>query len=165
LNPGSVAALATAAPVAAAAPGDGSLTRVKGKTGCVAAAGGSKPLRALRAGCGRARALRDPYAIVVSADGRHVYVGSSGGIAAFARDGRTGALRQLQGSAGCVSARRGAGCGAARGSGFGTLALGPGGRFLYAGTSAGLSVFRRNARTGRLVQLLRRRRLRHRQSR
>ena len=207
-------ALATAVPAPAAAAGDGSLTRLKGKTGCVAAAGGSKPLRALRAGCvraraldglgrvvvspgggsayatssdsdavavfrrvdrtgalrqldgragcvsvagrhrcGRARALRDPYAIVVSADGRNVYVGSGGGIAAFARDGRTGALRQLQGSAGCVSARRGAGCGAARRVGFGTLALGPGGRFLYAGSSAGLAVFRRNARTGRLVQL------------
>jgi DNA-binding beta-propeller fold protein YncE len=208
-------ALATAVPAPAAAAGDGSLTRLKGKTGCVAAAGGSKPLRALRAGCvraraldgvrrvavspgggsvyataadsdavavfrragrtgalrqldgragcvsvagrhgcGRARALRDPYAIVVSADGHNVYVGSGGGIAAFARDGRTGALRQLEGSAGCVSARRSAGCGAARGLGsVGTLALGPGGRFLYAGSSAGLAVFRRNARTGRLVQL------------
>jgi DNA-binding beta-propeller fold protein YncE len=33
------------------------------------------------------------------------------------------------------------------------LAFGPGGRFLYAGSDAGVAVFRRNARTGRLVQL------------
>jgi DNA-binding beta-propeller fold protein YncE len=209
-----VALLGLPAAASAAAAGDGSLTRVTGRAGCVAATGGSQPLRALRAGCvrarvldglgrvvvspgggsvyataadsdavavfrrvdrtgalrqldgragcvsvagrhgcGHARALRDPYAIVVSADGRNVYVGSGGGIAAFARDGRTGALRQLRGSAGCVSPRRGAGCGAARGVGFRTLALGPGGRFLYAGSSAGLAIFRRNARTGRLVQL------------
>jgi DNA-binding beta-propeller fold protein YncE len=129
----------------------GALRQLQGRAGCVSVAS--------RRGCGRGRALRAPSAILVSPDGRHVYVGSSSGravgaIAAFSRDRRTGALRQLQGSAGCVSGRRRAGCGAARGLGFvSSLALGPGGRFLYAGSSAGLAVFRRNARTGRLVQL------------
>lgn len=85
-----------------------------------------------------------------------MYVGSwpDRAIVAFARNPRTGALRQLSGAAGCVSGRRRGDCGAGRGLGFvSTLALAPGGRFLYAGSSAGLAVFRRNARTGELVQL------------
>ena len=46
------------------------------------------------------------------------------------------------------------GCAPARGLGFvSSLRLSPGGRFLYAGTSAGLVAFRRNARTGQIVQL------------
>jgi DNA-binding beta-propeller fold protein YncE len=126
----------------------GKLRQLRGRAGCRRHRGGR--------GCGRARALRDPSAIVVSPDGRHVYVGAlrSQAIAVFARSRRTGALRQLGGRAGCVSDRPGARCGQGRAlSRPSALALSPGGRFLYAGSDAGIAVFRRNARTGRLVQL------------
>jgi DNA-binding beta-propeller fold protein YncE len=126
----------------------GKLRQLRGRAGCRRQRGGR--------GCERARALRDPAAIVVSPDGRHVYVAAlrSGSIAVFARGRRTGALRQPRGRAGCVSGRPGARCGRGRAlSRPSALAFSPGGRFLYAGTDAGVAVFRRNARTGRLVQL------------
>jgi DNA-binding beta-propeller fold protein YncE len=126
----------------------GKLRQLRGRAGCRRHRGGR--------GCGRARALREPAAIVVSPDGRHVYVGAlrSRAIAVFARGHRTGALRQLRGRAGCVSDRPGARCGQGRAlSRPSALAVSPGGRFLYAGSDAGIAVFRRNARTGRLVQL------------
>lgn len=126
----------------------GALRQLRGRAGCLSLAG--------RHGCGGARALRDPFAIVASPDGRNVYVASAPGhaIVVFGRDRRTGALRQLRGSAGCVSDRPGVGCRAGRAlAGVSSLALGPGGRFLYAGTGTGLAVFRRDTRTGRLVQL------------
>jgi DNA-binding beta-propeller fold protein YncE len=126
----------------------GALSQLHGRAGCVS-------LHA-RHGCGRARALRDPYAIVVTPDSRSVYVGSWSGqtIVSFARDRRTGALRQLAGAAGCVSGRPSGDCGRGRGLGYvSSLAVSPGGRFLYAGSSAGLAVFRRNARTGHIAQL------------
>jgi DNA-binding beta-propeller fold protein YncE len=126
----------------------GKLRQLRGRAGCRRHGG--------RRGCGRARALRDPATIVVSPDGRHVYVAAlgSGAIAAFARNRRTGALRQLRGRAGCVSGVPRAHCGRGRAlSRPSALALSPRGRFLYAGSDAGIAVFRRNTRTGRLVQL------------
>jgi DNA-binding beta-propeller fold protein YncE len=124
----------------------GALHQLRGRAGCRRQGGGR--------GCGRARALRDPLALVVSPDGRFVYVGSSQAIAVFGRNRRTGALRQLRGGAGCVGGRPGAGCGAGRAlTVVSSLALGRDGRFLYVGSQAGIAVFRRNARTGRLVQL------------
>lgn len=124
----------------------GALRQLRGRAGCRRQGGGR--------GCGRARALRDPLALVVSPDGRFVYVGSSQTIAVFERNRRTGALRQLRGRAGCVGGRPGAGCGDGRALAVvSSLALGAVGRFLYAGSQAGIAVFRRNARTGRLVQL------------
>jgi DNA-binding beta-propeller fold protein YncE len=125
----------------------GTLRQPRGRAGCLSLTGGRR--------CGRVRGLREPFAIVVSPDGRHVYVGAAPGrIFAFARSRRTGALRRLDGKAGCVSDSPGAGCGRARAlSGVSSLAIGPQGRFLYAGTTKGVAVLRRKVRTGRLVQL------------
>jgi DNA-binding beta-propeller fold protein YncE len=124
----------------------GALRQLRGRAGCRREGGGR--------GCGRARALRDPSSLVVSPDGRFVYVRSSRAIAVFGRNRGTGALRQLRGRAGCVGGRPGAGCGDGRAlAGVSGLALGRGGRFLYAGSQDGIAVFRRNTRTGRLVQL------------
>lgn len=125
----------------------GTLRQLRGRAGCVRNGGGR--------GCGRARALRDPWRIVVSPDGRHVYVASFGSraIAVFARNRRTGALRQLKGRAGCVSDRPRAGCGDGRAlAAPNSLALSPGGRFLYVGGN-GIAVLRRNVRTGAVVQV------------
>lgn len=66
--------------------------------------------------CTRARALAGPVALAVSPDGRNVYVAAAGSdaLSVFARDRRTGALRQLAGAAGCFSQRPGGGCASAR---------------------------------------------------
>jgi Lactonase, 7-bladed beta-propeller len=86
-----------------------------------------------------------------------VYVASftSDAIAVFRRNRRTGALRQLRASAGCVSDRGADGCRDGRALADPTsLALSPSGRFLYVGSErGGVAVFRRNLRTGRLSQL------------
>jgi DNA-binding beta-propeller fold protein YncE len=142
-------ALASAVPAQpAVAANDGSLERLKGKAGCLSVAG--------RHGCARARALDAPSGVAVSPGGGSVYVASRGSdaVGIFRRSSRRGALRQLRGRAGCVRDRPGAGCGDGRAlAAVSSLALGPGGRFLYAGSGSGIAVFRRNARTGRLVQL------------
>lgn len=55
--------------------------------------------------CEPAVALRQPYSVAVSRDGRQVYVASkdSAALAVFSRDRRTGSLRQLATPEGCVS--------------------------------------------------------------
>jgi DNA-binding beta-propeller fold protein YncE len=98
-----------------------------------------------RGGCTAGRALYGPESVVVSPDGRNVYVGSSGGLAVFARNGKTGALRQLPGSAGAV-----------RPLSLAALAVSPDGRNVYAVTSPNdheaLLLFRRNRTSGALTR-------------
>ena len=90
-----------------------------------------------RGACVAGRALDGPESVVVSPDGRNVYVGSSGGIAVFARVARTGILRQLTGSAGAL-----------REPGVLALAVSPDGRNVYAVSGPNdhelLLAFRRN---------------------
>ena len=59
---------AALAPPAAAA-GDGSLTRLDGKAGCLSVAGARG-----KRGCTRVRGLAEPRGVAVSSDGRNVYV-------------------------------------------------------------------------------------------
>jgi DNA-binding beta-propeller fold protein YncE len=56
-------------------------------------------------GCARVRAFNSPQALAVSPDGRFLYVAVSPGasVVTFSRNLKTGALRQLRGSFGCVS--------------------------------------------------------------
>ena len=97
---------ALAPPSASAAP-VGALSQLRGSAGCVADAG--------HGGCARGRGIPSPISVAVSPDGRSAYVASfSGAVGIFARDRRTGALRQPRGRAGCVS-RRGRGGGAGGG--------------------------------------------------
>ncbi|HET9675080.1 MAG TPA: beta-propeller fold lactonase family protein [Gaiellaceae bacterium] len=56
-------------------------------------------------GCLKARAFNSPRALAVSPDGRFLYVAVSPGasVVTFSRHLKTGALKQLRGSFGCVS--------------------------------------------------------------
>src|SRR5262249_53926779 len=115
----------------------------------------------------------DATSLVITADGRFVYVASQyanaanvqvGGIAVFSRNRTTGALRQLPGKLGCISAD------GSSNAGPGTCAVGrevddvsnvhltPDQNFLYASNYdgpplSGIAIFRRNATTGTLHQL------------
>jgi DNA-binding beta-propeller fold protein YncE len=123
------------------------LEPLPGGEGCVTQ-GGSGDCRA-------GRALESVSGLVVSRDGRHVYaaVRDSGAVAAFRRDGRTGALRQLAGRRGCVGGTRADGCAAGRNlAGSRALALSPDGRSVYVATAGGLAVLARDRRSGALRQ-------------
>ena len=138
---------ALAPPSASAAP-VGALSQLRGSAGCVADAG--------HGGCARGRGIPSPISVAVSPDGRRGYAASfSGAVGIFARDRRTGALRQLRGRAGCVS-RRGRG-GRARGRGLAPLrfvTVSPDGRSVYIFSLGGVvAVFARNRRTGAIRQL------------
>jgi hypothetical protein len=88
-------------------------------------------------------------------DGRHVYaaVRDSGAVAAFRRDARTGALRQLPGRRGCAGGGPTDGCAAARNlAGARALTLSPDGRSVYVATAGGLAVLARDRRSGALHQ-------------
>jgi DNA-binding beta-propeller fold protein YncE len=143
---------------AAAQASPGALTQLSGAKGCLV--GGKKPA----AGCARARALEGPgpfmgsRAIAVSADGRNVYVASSGSdaIAVFRRNQKNGTLSQPSGAAGCVALKGADGCAAAVGlAGPNSVALSPDGRTLYATSrdSSSLTAFRRSSKTGALRQI------------
>ena len=131
----------------------GALRQLPGKQGCLGPS--------TRGGCAVGRALYGPESVVVSPDGRNVYTGASGGLAVFARNGRSGALRQLRGSAGCLLApARAANCshgGALRRLSPTVLAVSGDGRNVYALTSsdqrAAVIVFRRNRSGGALTRL------------
>jgi DNA-binding beta-propeller fold protein YncE len=82
----------------------GALRQLPGKRGCIGHRGAGP--------CAFGRALARPAAIAVSPDGRNVYVAAteSSALSVFARNRRSGALRQLPGSKGCLSQRPGGGC-------------------------------------------------------
>ena len=137
----------------AAAPPDGSSSRTA-QAGCIHRTGINR--------CAPGRFVTSPEDVVVSPDGRFVYVGSFGNnaIAIFARNRRTGRLTQLSGRRGCIHHQpndpRPHRCNPARALGGPVaLALSPGGQNLYvaATKSDALSVFTRNRRTGALTQL------------
>jgi WD40-like Beta Propeller Repeat len=150
----------------------GVLHQLPGRAGCLSRNAGDEDGPAT---CTRVRDLDtgDATSIVISADGRFVYVASQyenssnadiGGIAIFSRNLKTGALHQLRGLPGCVSAD------GSSNEGPGTCAVGrevdgvsnvhitPDQKYLYASVydeqpHSGIAIFRRNPRTGALRQL------------
>jgi DNA-binding beta-propeller fold protein YncE len=107
-------------------------------------------------GCATGRALDGPDVVVVSPDGRNVYVGAFKGsaVAVFTRNPSTGALAQPSGTSGCISYAPLAECtpGAALAAPEG-MAISPDGDNVYvAALSSALDVFTRNPSTGALTQ-------------
>ena len=144
----------------------GALTPLVGTAGCLSEE------RAVPA-CASARALEGAFGVAVSPDGRNVYVATgfdrrvdgaqpsggfeASGVAAFARNPATGALRQLAGRAACISERPTASACADGRALEGALAvrISRDGRNAYVAASASnaLAVFSRDAKTGALRQL------------
>lgn len=129
----------------------GQLAELQGAAGCVHS---SK-----RKGCRHVPAVGAPQGIWLSPDGRYVYVlspGGRGGLVVFASDRQSGALRKLDGKAGCVRADRVQGCATVRGLRDAVdAAISPDGRHLYliGSEPPAVAVFNRNRRTGGLSQL------------
>jgi DNA-binding beta-propeller fold protein YncE len=140
----------------------GSIEQLPGRAGCLRPRRRTKKPRG-SATCAQARVLAAAGDVEVSPDGRNVYVAAynASGVAVFTRDRRTGVLTQLRGARGCVSAsqftritRR---CTRARGlRGAQQLDMSRDGRNLYVAAAVGVSIFRREPRTGALTQLSRR---------
>lgn len=127
----------------------GALSQRRDGSGCIA----TLPLP----GCAGGRALGGPDVVVVSPDGRNVYVGSFFGnaIAVFNRDPASGALAQPADSSGCVTAAPTGAC--TTGLALETIegmAISGDGRSLYAGAavSEAVDTFARNPTTGALTQ-------------
>lgn len=99
-------------------------------------------------GCSFGRALDAPEGLVVSPDGKNVYVASveTGAIDVLNRNVETGAVRQRQGTTGCLAAPSVKGCTPARATaGASSVAISPDGRYVYATAleSNAVDVFRR----------------------
>jgi fibronectin-binding autotransporter adhesin len=140
-------------------PGTGELTQKPGKAGCISQSGSG-------GACRRANSLGSAFSVVVSPDGKSVYVASigrrgvpakyplSGTISTFQRNARTGALKQDRGRAGCVSHDGDRGL-CTRNPAIGApkeIALSPDGKSLYAVDEYSNSVptLRRNSTNGSL---------------
>ena len=107
-------------------------------------------------GCTAGRALKGPDVVVVSPDGKNVYVGDffDNAVASFARSKGSGALTQLGGTAGCIAdATEGCAAGVELGSIEG-LAVNRTGTAVYAAAavSNAVDVLPRDPGTGALSQ-------------
>ncbi|HEY6729715.1 MAG TPA: beta-propeller fold lactonase family protein [Solirubrobacterales bacterium] len=129
----------------------GALAQAKKAAGCIAAQGAS--------GCATAIGLDEPNSVAISPNGRTVYATSRLGnsITTFARNPKTGALRQLPPPlAGCISGLPLPGC--AEGLALvapDVVVVSPDGNNVYVGSFFGNAVaaFARNPATGALTQL------------
>ncbi len=141
------------------APSRGTLIQLPGKLGCIADR--ARPSKT----CGSARALDEPgpfmgsRAIVLSPDGRNVYVASSesDAIAVFRRNPKRGTLKQSKKLAGCVAAQGAGGCAPAIGlDAPNSLAVSPDGLNVYATSrdSSTVTAFARIPKSGALVQVV-----------
>jgi 6-phosphogluconolactonase (cycloisomerase 2 family) len=131
-------------------PATGALSQLPGTQGCINTDGSQ--------GCTAARGIRQPLMVALSPRGDQAYVaqGLGGGIATFSRDRATGALSQLPGAQGCITADPVEGC--TPGHDFGqvsVLAVTPDGRNVYAPDpiSDGVTVLARDGAGGSLSQL------------
>jgi len=108
-------------------------------------------------GCTPGRSLKWPDVVVVSPDGKNVYVGdfAGSGVTSFSRAGAAGALTQLPGTAGCITEAGEEGC--AKGVQLNHvegMAIAQNGSAVYAAAafSSAVGVLTREAGTGALTQ-------------
>jgi hypothetical protein len=125
----------------------GRLTQLTGRGSCFAEDG--------QAPCLKPRGLRGFARVVVTKDGRFVYVASGlrdfSAVAVFRRDPDTGLLSQLSGRFGCYSRLAEDGCTRVRGMHVGDMTLTPGDRQVLVTTGPTIYVLRRNANNGALA--------------
>ncbi len=138
----------SASAIAASAPG--TLAQIAGAGGCAS--------MQVALGCTAAHGLDDARALVLSPDGKTLYVASStpAAITTFTVDARNGLLQQLNLSAGCLTSIPQADCGAARAlEGATSIAVSPDGLHVYVAAAAAGAVasFARQP-NGSLVQLV-----------
>ena len=129
-------------------PASGGLRQLRGRAGCVREGGGD--------GCASGHGLGVAFSIVVSPDGRNVYVASYEGVAEFSRDRRTGALTQLPGGAACIAVGGADGCTPGRAlNAAASVAVSSDGHNVYVAAqgSDAVAVFTRNPTTGELTEL------------
>jgi DNA-binding beta-propeller fold protein YncE len=127
-------------------------TQLSGAAGCVSIAPAAP-------GCATGMNLANAWGVVVSPDGKNVYVAAYNGIAIFDRDPLTGALTQKPGAEGCITdpavPDAPAGCASGRGIGAGeSITISPDGTSIYV-ASRGLSslgILHRDPATGDLSQ-------------
>lgn len=127
-------------------PATGSLEQLGAGFGCIS--GLPVPV------CASGRALVGPDVVVVSPDGKNVYLGSFFGnaVAVFNRDRASGALAQPAGTAGCIAeAIDGCAVGLALGAPEG-MAVTATGVYVGSALSNALAVFARDPSTGALTQ-------------
>jgi DNA-binding beta-propeller fold protein YncE len=133
----------------------GALTQLPGTAGCISENGTG-------GACARGKGLRGAFGVVVSGDGKHVYVSSAidDAVAAFQRNATTGALTQLPGNAGCINRTGSTISGPTCADGRALdkprfLAISGDGKNVYvtAGDEDAVAVFARNSTTGQLTQL------------
>jgi hypothetical protein len=130
--------------------GSGRVRQLRGPRTCVS--------RRRRDGCTTGRALLGPVAVVVSHDGRNVYVtDEDDGVAVFARERRSGTLAQLPGRAGRLARDGRDGCALVPELRAGRAAVAPDDRNLYVASAAfdsnAVIAFARSARNGALTRL------------
>jgi DNA-binding beta-propeller fold protein YncE len=120
-----------------------------GASGCVS--GLSIP------GCALGRGIKWPDVVVVSPDGKNVYVGdfAGSGVTSFSRAPGSGALTQLGGTAGCITEAGSEDC--AKGvqmDHIEGMAISPSGSTVYAAAAFGsaISILQRETSTGALTQ-------------
>jgi DNA-binding beta-propeller fold protein YncE len=108
-------------------------------------------------GCTLGRALKWPDVVVVSPDGKNVYVGdfAGSGVISFSRAAGSGALTQLAGTAGCITEAGVEGC--AKGMQMNHIegmAINPAGSTVYAASpfSNAIDILQRETATGSLTQ-------------
>jgi DNA-binding beta-propeller fold protein YncE len=107
--------------------------------------------------CTTGRALKWPDVVVVSKDGRNVYVGdfAGSGVISFSRAGKAGALTQLPSTSGCITEAGEEGC--AKGTEMNHvegMAINEAGTSVYAAAafSSAIDVLHRERSTGALTQ-------------
>jgi hypothetical protein len=127
-------------------PTTGALTHVAGANGCLT--------EALTAGCTQVHGITEADDILITDNGKNVYVtGWNGSIAVFDRNTTTGVLTQKGGTDACINDDGSDACFDGRSVGGVGAVLSRDQKSVYVAGSATLAVFSRNTTTGTLTQL------------